>query len=98
MNGCGNKSERPVVVCTQYRGVFFGYACCTTGDTVCLKRARMCVYWEKSLRGVMGLASAGPSVGCRISGQVSSIELRGVTAVMDASPEAVACWEAAPWS
>lgn len=90
-------SERPVVVCTEYRGVFFGYATDTSGDRVTLQRARMCVYWEKSLRGVLGLASEGPSSGCRIGRAVDSIELRGVTAVIDVSPEAVDKWEASPW-
>ena len=91
-------TERPVVICTQYRGVFFGYATDTSGDTVSLKRARMCVYWEKALRGVLGLASDGPTSGCRIGKAVDAIELRGVTAVIEVTPEAVAKWEASPWS
>ena len=90
--------ERPVVVCTQYRGVFFGYTADTSGDQITLKRSRMCLYWSKSLRGVLGLASEGPNSECRISGPVKSIDLRGVTAVIEMSPEAVAKWEAAPWS
>ena len=89
--------ERPVLITTKYRGVFFGYAEDTDGDTVTLKRARMCVYWDKSLHGVLGLASDGPSDGCRIGKAVESIELRGVTAVIEVSPEAVEKWEAAPW-
>ena len=90
--------ERPVVICTQYRGVFFGYATDTSGDIVTIKRARMCVYWEQSLHGVLGLASSGPSKGCKIGPAVESIELRGVTAVIEVTPESVAKWEAAPWS
>ena len=91
-------AERPVVVCTQYRGVFFGYATDTSGDVVTLKRAHMCVYWEHAMHGVLGLASSGPSKGCRIGPSAETITLRGVTAVIEASPEAVAKWEAAPWS
>jgi hypothetical protein len=90
--------ERPVVVCTKYRGVFFGYATDTHGETVKLNRARMSVYWEKSLHGVLGLASDGPSSGCRIGPQVPQIELRGVSAVIEVNPAAVAKWEASPWS
>jgi hypothetical protein len=88
---------RPVVVCTKYRGVFFGYVE-STGSTMVLKQARMCVYWAASLHGVLGLASSGPSSQCRVGNPVESIELRGVTAVLDVSPQAVEKWEASPWS
>ena len=91
-------SERPVVVCTQYRGVFFGYATDTAGDRVTLKRARMCLYWSKAMRGVLGLASEGPNSECRIGNPVDSIELRGVTAVIECTEQAAAKWEASPWS
>jgi len=90
--------ERPVVVCTKYRGVFFGYTDHANGDTITLKRARMCVYWDQSLHGVLGLASAGPSDRCRIGNAVDKIDLRGVTAVIEVTPEAVEKWESAPWS
>jgi hypothetical protein len=89
---------RPVVICTKYRGVFFGYAQDTSGATVTLERARMCVYWSRALRGVLGLASDGPSSDCRIGPQVPTIELRGVSAVIEVTPQAVAKWEASPWS
>lgn len=90
--------ERPVVICTKYRGVFFGYAEDTSGATVTLKRARMCVYWDKSLKGVLGLASDGPSESCRIGSRVESIELRGVTASIEVTDAAAEKWESAPWS
>ena len=89
---------RPVVITTKYRGVFFGYATDTSGSIVTLKRARMCVYWSKSLHGVLGLASDGPSSDCRIGRAVDSIELRGVAAVIEVSADAVDKWESAPWS
>ena len=88
--------ERAVMVTTAHRGVFFGYATTTDGDTIALKRARLCVYWTADLRGFMGLAAAGPSSGCRI-GPPADIELRAVTAVVAVTPEAVERWEAAPW-
>lgn len=34
--------SRPVLVCTEYRGVFFGYADETEGDTIKLKSASAC--------------------------------------------------------
>jgi hypothetical protein len=76
--------------------VFFGYADKTDGETISLKRARLCVYWSSDLRGFMGLASNGPGNGCKI-GPAADIELRAITAVVAVSPEAVAKWEAAPW-
>ena len=90
--------ERPVVICTKYRGVFFGYAADSHGATVQLSRARMCVYWHSALHGVLGLASDGPSSQCRIGPAVPHIELRGVSAVIEVTPEAVKKWESAPWS
>lgn len=90
---------KAVVVCTKYRGVFFGYvdADKSSNGVLHLAHARMCVYWEAAMHGVLGLASAGPSEKCRVSGAVDSIELRGVTAVIDVSSDAVGKWEAAPW-
>lgn len=90
------KKERPVIVTTSYRGVFFGYATETSCDVIHLKRARNCVYWSADVKGVLGLASTGPSSSCRI-GPAADIELRSVTAVVEVSPEAVAKWEGAPW-
>lgn len=90
------KAERPVLVTTAHRGVFFGYAKETDGDTVQLKRARLCVYWSADVKGFMGLASSGPTPGCRI-GPAADISLRAVTAVLEVTPEAAQRWEAAPW-
>lgn len=52
------KQERPVIVTTEHRGVFFGYATNTDGETIDLKRARLCVYWSADVKGFMGLAQA----------------------------------------
>lgn len=88
--------ERAVVVTTEHRGVFFGYATKTNGETITLRAARLCVHWTADLRGFMGLAATGPSSGCRI-GPPADIELRKITSVMAATPEAAAAWEKAPW-
>ena len=37
-------SERAVLVTTQHKGVFFGYATQTDGSTIRLRAARLCVY------------------------------------------------------
>lgn len=88
--------ERAVLVTTAHRGVFFGYATKTEGDTIELKRSRLCVYWSADVRGFMGLAANGPTSGCRI-GPPADIELRNVTAVVEVTPDAVAKWESAKW-
>ncbi len=91
-------AERPVIVTTAHRGVFFGYAGDVDGETITLERARLCVYWSQDVKGFLGLASAGPTAGCRIGPAVPGIILRAITSVVAVSPEAVARWEAAPWS
>jgi hypothetical protein len=90
--------ERAVVVTTEHRGVFFGYATNTVGDPITLKRARLCLYWSADVKGFMGLASSGPSSGCRIGPAVEEIELRKITSVIAVSAEAAAKWESAPWA
>jgi len=87
---------RPVIVTTAHRGVFFGYATDTDGETIALTQARNCVYWSDDVRGFMGLAANGPSAKCRI-GPAADITLRNITAVLEVTPEAVARWEGAPW-
>lgn len=85
--------ERPIIVTTEYRGVFFGYADDTGGDTIVLKRARNCIYWSAKTGGFMGLASTGPGPGSRIGAVVTSIELRKITSVIEMTDEAVKAWE-----
>lgn len=88
---------RPVVVTTAHRGVFFGYAGDTEGETIALKDARLCVSWSSDMKGFMGLAAFGPSPKCRI-GPAADITLRNITAVLDVKPEAEERWKAGPWS
>lgn len=90
-------AERAVVVTTEHRGVFFGYASDTSGDVIQLKKARNCVYWSRGVRGFMGLAATGPDKVSKV-GPAADIEVRKITSVIECTPEAVAAWEAAPWS
>jgi hypothetical protein len=89
--------ERPVLVTTEHRGVFFGYATETRGQTIDLKRARLCVYWSPELKGFMGLAKYGPDAGCKI-GPDADIEVRAITSVVEVTEAARLRWEEAPWS
>lgn len=93
--------ERAVVVCTDEnkRGVFFGYTeTSVEAGKITLKRARMAVYWSKETRGVLGLAAGGPQAGSRVTHAVPSIELDGVTCLIDCDPAAVEAWEKGIWA
>lgn len=90
------KKERAVLVTTVHRGVFFGYAKDTDGNTISLRAARLCVYWPAANKGFMGLAYDGPLDGARV-GQPVDITLRNVTAVCEVTTAAVARWENGPW-
>ena len=74
---------RPVIVCTEFRGVFFGYAEDTSGDVIHLKDARMAIYFGTT-KGVMQLAETGPTSSSKISAK-ANIEVRKITAVLEVS-------------
>ena len=86
-------AERPVIVCTKHRGVFFGYATGKTkgADPIELKRARMAIRFGTT-RGVMELAETGPTSSSKISAR-ADIEVRDVTAVFDVTKAAAKAWE-----
>ena len=86
---------RPVLVTTDKRGVFFGYAADTSSDPIVLLNARNCIYWHKSIGGFAGLAVTGPNEQCRIGAKVSQIELRGICSVSEVESVAVEAWEKA---
>ena len=86
------KKERPVLVTTAHKGVFFGWAVETSGPTISLRRARLCIYWSADLMGFMGLAAKGPNSQCKI-GPPADIELRDITSVTECTEDAVKRWE-----
>ena len=85
---------RPVIVCTEHRGVFFGYAKETGGTEIKLERARMAISFGTT-RGVMELAETGPTRSSKISAR-ADIDVRKITAVFEVTPAATQGWEAAP--
>ena len=91
-----NGKGRAVLVTTEHRGVFFGYATKIDGETIDLKASRLCVYWSADVKGFMGLAANGPSASCRV-GPAADITLRKITAVLAVTPEAEKAWLAGPW-
>ena len=94
-----DSNDKPVMVTTEFRGVFFGYMeNPVENGSVTLKRAQNCVYWSTDVRGFMGLASNGPTKNCKVGPAVPSITLNKVTAVVEVTPEAAEKWQAMPWS
>lgn len=90
------KAARPVIVTTAHRGVFFGYATDIDGEQIALTRSRLCIYWSADVQGFMGLASKGPTKGCRI-GPPADITLRSITSVLEVTPDAERAWNDATW-
>jgi hypothetical protein len=88
--------EQAVLVTTEYRGVFFGYATDTIGHNIKLRRGRNCLYWSADVKGFLGLAVTGPTENCRV-GPAADIDIRNVTSVAKCTKEAVKAWESAPW-
>lgn len=86
-------SARPVIVTTEHRGVFFGYAADTSGTEIKLDRARMAISFGTT-RGIMELAETGPTGRSKISAR-ADIDVRKVTAVFEVSDVAKDAWEAA---
>lgn len=84
-------TERPVIVCTTHRGVFFGYAKDTSGNAIHLRGARMAIYWATT-RGVMELAEVGPNARSKISAR-ADIDVRDITSVFEVTPAATEAWE-----
>ena len=83
---------KPVIVTTEWRGVFFGWAKnYDDGRVIHLDKARMVVQFVGT-KSVVGLASNGPTNQCRI-GPAADCTLQGVTGVFYVSPAALTKWE-----
>lgn len=93
------ENKKAVVITTENRGVFFGYVedDSELPQRITLSEARMCVYWDEGTKGVLGLASQGPTDRCRISDSVPELEAWGVTGRMLCSSQAIEAWERGPW-
>jgi hypothetical protein len=95
-----NMAKQAVLVTTLHRGVFFGYVSGPVQEnkSITIKDARNCIYWSADVKGFLGLASSGPTSGCRIGPKVPSLNLLDVTSVCEVVPEAAEKWEKHPWS
>lgn len=92
------KGEIAVVVCTNLRGVFFGYTKAEPDgyDKISLRSARNAFYWKAS-EGILELGATGPKTGSKI-GARADIDLIGVSCVISCTPEAVKAWESKKWA
>ena len=82
------------------RGVFAGLIDPSdiNKEILTVEELRMCIYWSVDMKGVLGLASEGPSKNCKISKAVKKAVLQGVTAVIELSDEALIKWRKEPWA
>lgn len=95
------KSKHGLVVTSEHRGVFFGYATtkrASENKRIVLTECRMCIRWSMATHGVFGLATQGPDSQCRIGPAVSEHEILDVTSVAICTQEAIEQWEAEPWN
>lgn len=95
------ESKVPVLITTDStkRGVFMGFIDPKDADkeTLIAEEVRMAVYWSQEVRGVLGLAATGPDKNCRISKSVPKATLKGVTAVVEITDDALKAWRKEPW-
>jgi hypothetical protein len=85
----------PVIVCTDKRGVVFGYTTNHAARPIELTDARMCLYWSVDVGGVFGLGERGPTKDCKISATLSKLTLEGVTAIFQVDSAAETAWKSA---
>lgn len=95
-----NKIKVLITTDSSKRGVFSGIIEASDWDkeNIVAEEVRMCVYWSTDMKGVLGLASSGPSKSCRITKATKKALIRGVTAVVELSDEAWKKWQLEPWS
>lgn len=86
---------KPVLVTTEFRGVFFGYIKNGTKlpAEITLTGARNCISWTAAIGGFLGLASAGPDKDCRLGKPVSELTLYKITSVTPVESIAIEKWE-----
>lgn len=97
-NEGGEMIGSKVLVTTSQRGVFYGELCSKEGTTVILKQARNCLYWDRSVKGFLGLAKFGPISDSRVGPSCDETELFCVTSISRCTDEAIARWESESWS
>ena len=84
----------PVLVTTQFRGVFFGFVDPSdkANKSLTLTDCRCCISWASSVGGFLGLAAKGPDGNCKIGTQAPAVLLHDITSVTDCTESAVEAW------
>lgn len=94
-------SKVPVLITTDNtkRGVFMGLIDPkdAANETLEAEEVRMAVYWSSDVRGVLGLAATGPTKSCKITKAAKKATIKGVTAVVELTDEALKAWRKEPW-
>lgn len=84
-----------ILITTQHRGVFFAQVEDNTDLTLKtmtnLKNCRMAIYWGTT-KGVMQLASDGPTSSSKIGAPAGVDVMHDITAVFSVSDNAAAKW------
>lgn len=82
------------------RGVFAGFIDPADADkeTLTVEETRMCVMWSADVKGVIGLAATGPTKNCKITKAAKKATIKGVTATVEMTDEALANWRKEPWA
>ena len=89
--------SQPVLITTEFRGVFFGYI---KKDTklpaeITLTNVKNCIYWSSDIGGFLGLASVGPSPSCKIGKPVKELTVYKITSITPVEDGAVEKWNRA---
>ncbi len=86
--------NKAVLVTTEFRGVFFGYVKDEKNlpHEITLTDAKNCIYWSSDCGGFLGLASNGPTSGCKIGVVVPELRLFKITSVTPVSDGAATKW------
>jgi hypothetical protein len=93
---------KAIIVCTEYKGVFFGYIkndIQVTDNSIDLYNVRMCIQW-RGLKSIFDLAIKGPTALCRVSPSLDCLQLAGkFTAIIPVTNTiAIAEWEKGYWN
>ena len=86
---------KPVLITTEYRGVFAGLIPNDqdlSARSMPLKSAKMAIYWGTT-KGVMQLCASGPTSKSKVSAPADIPMLHGITAIFDIEPDAWNAWK-----
>ena len=89
------ETRKPVLITTEFRGVFFGYLAdgSKLPRSVTLRNACNVIKWTSDCGGFMGLASDGPTEQCKIGKRVPEITLWKVTSMTPVTENAENTWK-----